>query len=300
MNSPVSVDGFFYNFLLSCKIEGELYHSTILKELFDVLGSNKLSTGGTCLGRVMINVRFQKTGNVKPVYDCVARYLPATNEYQIDNPLFFGTISLGDEVSIKEFVINLEIEPDDRIICVAMRSFLSVLYSQFKMFYLHSGAIHYGKHAFIFIGPGGSGKTTMLSNLIQVFQHASILHDDMNLLYAKNDNFFVSLDPFDCESTSICVRESYPLGGIFFLAGKGSNGIKKLSTPEALSRVMSEVLAAYNYPLQTIMMMETVEKVVGKTQAFDIWSNNDPETMKMIKGILDQLHESPEGENRTG
>lgn len=106
-------------------------------------------------------------------------------------------------------------------------------------FFLHaSGILDQGK-GFLFVGPGGSGKSTIAS-LFGTEKDSVILNDDRTIVRKMGPSFWLYGTPWSRSRQSISARSTL-LTAIFFLSHGKENRLTRLSQKEALKRFLPEL-----------------------------------------------------------
>ena len=106
-------------------------------------------------------------------------------------------------------------------------------------FLLHSaGAIRNGR-AFLFSGVSGAGKTT-ISRLAP--PDVTLLTDEVSYVRRDGDGYRACGTPFAGELARVGENCSAPIGCLFFLHQGTANKIEPLAKPEAIRRLMRNIL----------------------------------------------------------
>ena len=109
----------------------------------------------------------------------------------------------------------------------------------FNGFMLHASAVVYNGKAYLFSADSGVGKSTHTALWKNCFEGAYTLNDDKPAIRVFGDDFYVYGTPWNGKSTE-SVNQRVPLGGICFLYRNSKNVIRKLSTSEALRRLIRQ------------------------------------------------------------
>ncbi len=129
-------------------------------------------------------------------------------------------------------------DPETLEYVISGRRFYKALVD-FDGFMLHSSTVVYNNKAYLFSAPSGTGKSTHTSLWVKRFPGAYILNDDKPALRLIDGKFYVYGTPWNGKSKD-SINERVELGGICFLYRDHVNVINRLSTGEALRRMIKQ------------------------------------------------------------
>lgn len=133
-------------------------------------------------------------------------------------------------------------------------------------FYLHSSAVVLDGKAYLFSGPSRAGKSTHTRLWEQVFgASARVINDDKPALRLIDGVWYAYGTPW-CGKDGINRNEKAPLAGVCFLKKAPENRIRRLSSVEAMQKILS----------QTIYKFETAEKLDKMLKHLDMFLENIP------------------------
>jgi len=112
--------------------------------------------------------------------------------------------------------------PDFFGVCIRVASILFLLKKNALL--VHSSAVNKGGKCFLFVGPGGSGKTT----IARLSRNSTVLNDDINILRKLNGITMVYGFPFLGKITPPNPG-GIPLKNVFFVKKEKANYFTKLS-----------------------------------------------------------------------
>ncbi len=147
--------------------------------------------------------------------------------------------------SFKEVKIFLGSEKEKELPFHLMWLYLQLLLAHLLLlkrvgFFLHAAGVSYQGRGYLFVGPGGAGKST-LSKLLYQDRTISVLGDDLMVVCKRKGGPRIYGTP-PCEPFPFfSLTEGTPLRGIFFLAHGKKNQLRRLALQESLRRFLLEV-----------------------------------------------------------
>lgn len=106
-------------------------------------------------------------------------------------------------------------------------------------FLLHSAGAVRNQRAFLFSGVSGAGKTT-ISRLAP--PDVTLLTDEVSYIRRDGDEYLACGTPFAGELARVGENCSAPIGSLFFLHQGPANKIEPIAKPEAIRRLMRNIL----------------------------------------------------------
>ena len=131
----------------------------------------------------------------------------------------------------------------------------------FDGFYIHASTVVLDGRAYLFSGHSTAGKSTHTRLWQQVFgPGAVVINDDKPALRRIGGVWYAYGTPW-CGKDGINCNASAPVAGICFMKKADHNSIRRLSLPEAMTRVMAQTI----YKFSTVQEMD---RMLGKLDAF--------------------------------
>ena len=153
-----------------------------------------------------------------------------------------------------EHTVSPKSDPDVVEYVVSGSRFYRLLVN-FDGFMLHSSAVVLDDKAYLFSADSGVGKSTHTKLWKERFENAYILNDDKPALRIFEDEIYVYGTPWNGKSSE-SVNKKVKLGGICFLYRNDKNVIRKLTSSEALQRMIRQTA-------QRKFKRHTFEKLMG-------------------------------------
>ena len=283
MGDRVRVDGRFLGLAVTCSVEGDPRCAALEPALGALLATPRDDVADVPGDRVEIRILCRPFGFDGKVEERHVTRRVTGGGYAAGAPVFTGTLELSTGDGPVLHRIEIEVEPDVGYALSAVRVLMGPVLYRYSMFYLHAGAVSVDGRARAYVGPAGAGKTTMVSAMSRFLAGASPVHDDTVFLFQGPFGTRLSSDPFHVQDGLPASSPSLPLEVVFFLAGKGRNGLVRLDPATALVRVASEAMGAFESGGQTRAMLAAVERVVSSVPVFDCWWANDDEGLSLLE-----------------
>ncbi len=150
---------------------------------------------------------------------------------------------------------------------------------------LHSAAVSYKGQAVLFSAPSETGKSTHAGLWKKVFEDdVTLFNDDTPVIRVENDTLFACGTPWSGK-TEINENFAYPLKGIVFLRQAKENEIRKLSTVEAVVKLLNET----KKPVFEELMdkhMEFIQTIITKIPIYELGCTISDEAPKLVRDTL--------------
>ncbi len=150
---------------------------------------------------------------------------------------------------------------------------------------LHSAAASYKGQAMLFSAPSETGKSTHTSLWKKFYPDDVVLFNDDTPVITEIDNEFYACGTPWSGKTEINENEIFPLKAIVFLKQGKENSIKKLSTIEAVVKLLNET----RKPVFEHLMdshMEIIKKIIEKTPIYELTCNISKEAVDLVKETI--------------
>lgn len=139
---------------------------------------------------------------------------------------------------------------------------------------LHASAVAIDGRAYVFSGPCGAGKSTHTRLWQQTFgEAAQVFNDDKPALRRVDDRWYAYGTPW-CGKDGINLNQKWPLGGICFLVQGEENRIRRLTSVEAVGRLMGQTIYKL-YPKEMELLLKHMDTLVQEIPIFEL--ENRPE-----------------------
>lgn len=211
---------------------------------------------------MIVNVK--EVGSLAPYlqnYQCVENY-PA--EIVIDSGKYDASLYGG-------FLSEHEIEYLE-----SGRIYHSALL-RFDGLYLHASAVEYQGKAYLFSAPSGTGKSTH-TRLWQAClgEQARVFNDDKPTLRRLDNTWYAYGTPW-CGKDHININMKVPVAGICFLKQGPQNRIRRLSSQEAVNRIISQTIRKFRTEARLDLLLRHLDKLVREIPVFELENLPVPE-----------------------
>ena len=146
------------------------------------------------------------------------------------------------ELHLEDFRLELwKNFSDDYAIYAESGLFFQFGLLKFNGISLHASAVEVDGKAYLFSGPSGTGKSTHTKLWKQMSgERAHIFNDDKPALRYVDGKWFAYGTPWSGHGDNINMKA--PLAGICFLKQSGENKIRRLSTTEAVQKIIWQTM----------------------------------------------------------
>lgn len=141
---------------------------------------------------------------------------------------------------------------------------------------LHSSAVEYEGRAYLFSAPCGTGKSTHTRLWQAEFGDAAkVFNDDKPALRRLDGRWYAYGTPW-CGKDGININMKVPLAGICFLKQSQQNRIRRLSSQEALKKILWQTIHKFKKEERIDLMLSLLEQLVREIPVFEL--ENKPES----------------------
>ncbi len=193
----------------------------------------------------------------------------------------------------KEFRWNLyssKASFDDICYCESSYSF-SCKMIPFGGFVLHASAIESDNKAYLFSGPSGIGKSTHTGQWLKEFSEGTrIINDDKPPLRKIEGVWYAYGSPW-CGKNNVQVNTKVPLAGICFLKQSEENSIRRLSSKQALSRILAQTIHRFSITENMDLMMQILNKLIAEIPIFEMENYPGPESAQLSYATMTEAAE---------
>lgn len=203
------------------------------------------------------------------------------NLNRMDFDRSFKNISI-EYVDIKDYFNDLT---TDRVLHMILGDAFAFCQTAYGQTVLHSAAASYKGQAMLFSAPSETGKSTHTSLWKKYYGDDVVLfNDDTPVILEKDNKFFACGTPWSGK-TEINENKYFPLKAIVFLKQGAENEIRKLSTIEAVVKLLNET----KKPVFESLMdkhMEIISNIIKKTPIYELTCNISKEAVDLVKDTV--------------
>lgn len=139
------------------------------------------------------------------------------------------------------FVGEKEIKKREDLIFI-VKSLINLFLIKKMIIFVHASAIKVKNNGYLFVGPSGVGKTTLLKK-INKLKEGEILSDDTAVIYIKKKKVFLISSPFDRKKNIKIIRDKQvEVSKIFFLNKSKENRIKEINFNKAIKKIYQNLI----------------------------------------------------------
>ncbi len=149
-----------------------------------------------------------------------------------------------------------------------------------------AGMVHKGK-AYLFAGASGAGKSTF-SLLLAAARAGKMLSDERMIVREIKGKMIAFGTPW-AGTAGIARNGNAPLAGIFFLKHGTANGLKKLTTAEALDRILPVVSIPWYDPEPMTKIIAFSKRVITAAPCYEFSFTPDNSAVDFFLGFQKTL-----------
>lgn len=143
-------------------------------------------------------------------------------------------------------------------------------------FYLHSSAVLLDGRVYLFSGPSRAGKSTHTRLWQQTFgPEARVINDDKPAIRLMDGKWIAYGTPW-CGKDGINENASAPIAGVCFLKKAPHNAIRKLSSLEAATKILTQTIRKFDSEDVLDKLLELLNRFVEEVPVYEL--ENLPET----------------------
>jgi len=167
--------------------------------------------------------------------------------------------------------------------------FLIVYYTLVQKggFFLHSSSVMDHGKGLLFVGPGGSGKST-IAEFFDGEKNSVVLNDDRTIVRKSGSRFRLFGTPWNSSCQSISAR-SIPLTAIFFLAHGRENHLTRLLPKEAVRRFLPELHIPSWDPIGHPILLSLALEVCTKIPSYSLTFTPQKEVVSFLRNFFKEL-----------
>ena len=141
---------------------------------------------------------------------------------------------------------------------------------------LHASAVALEGRAYLFSAPSGTGKSTHTRLWCREYPDAKVFNDDKPALRRLDGRWYAYGTPW-CGKDHQNINMKTPLAGICFLKQGAENSIRRLSPPEAVTKLIHQSMHFFARESETDLMLSAVERLVREIPIWELSATMEPE-----------------------
>lgn len=151
----------------------------------------------------------------------------------------------------------------------------------FGGFYLHASAVLLDGKVYLFSGNSTVGKSTHTRLWQKEFgDRAVVINDDKPALRRINGVWYAYGTPW-CGKDGINQNQKGEIAGVCFMKKADHNAIRRLSTFEAMQRVLSQTIHKFKDAEDLDKMLANMELFLQEIPAFELENRPEPEAVRL-------------------
>lgn len=180
--------------------------------------------------------------------------------------------------------LNPQISGEEMAEYLGLAMYFAKALLDFEGIYLHASAIVLEGKAYLFSAPSGTGKSTHTEKWCRLFG-ATYLNDDKPVLRLIDGTWMAYGTPWSGKH-DLSSPMGVALGGIVFVRRGQENSIRKLSSDEAVPRLMSQTLWRHKKPEDLEKQLVLTDKLLRQHPLWLLTCRNDDEAAFVAKQAL--------------
>lgn len=141
---------------------------------------------------------------------------------------------------------------------------------------LHASAVELGGRGYLFSAPSGTGKSTHTRLWCREYPDAKVFNDDKPALRRLDGKWYAYGTPWSGKDHQN-INLKTPLAGICFLKQGAENSIRRLTPPEAVTKLIHQSMHFFVKESETDLMLKQVERLVREIPIFEMSATMEPE-----------------------
>lgn len=161
---------------------------------------------------------------------------------------------------------------------------MRAIFQHFGVLFFHAAQIALGEKGILFTGPSGIGKTTQ-AKLWVTYENARLICNDRVLIRRDKYGWKTYGYPID-GSTPVGSSEVHTLCCIVLLAQSKENRLVKLSSIQAISRLMSQQVIDVWNPKAHTRSMELLTELLAEIPVYQLFCTSEKQAADYLKNQL--------------
>jgi hypothetical protein len=150
---------------------------------------------------------------------------------------------------------------------------------------IHSTGFAFGEEGVVFPGASGAGKSTLTGLLTAAIPSARALSDERIIVRAREGEFDAWGTPWP-GTARVARNERARLRALVFLEQRSSHVIRAITPKDALRRLFAVVACPLYDPVRSVLVLETMERLVASVPAFVLRFARDPGVAHVLEDFL--------------
>ena len=147
---------------------------------------------------------------------------------------------------------------------------------EYNGFYLHSSAVMLDGKVYLFSGPSRAGKSTHTRLWQQTFgPKARVINDDKPAIRLMDGKWIAYGTPW-CGKDGINENASAPVAGICFLKKAPHNAIRRLSSLEAATKILTQTIRKFESEDKLDKLLELLNQFVEDIPVYELENLPEP------------------------
>lgn len=148
-------------------------------------------------------------------------------------------------------------------------------------FYLHSSAVLLDGRVYLFSGPSRAGKSTHTRLWQQTFgPEARVINDDKPAIRLVDGKWIAYGTPW-CGKDGINENASAPIAGVCFLKKAPHNAIRRLSSLEAATKILTQTIHKFDSEGVLDNLLELLNRFVEEVPVYELENLPEPAAAKL-------------------
>lgn len=198
------------------------------------------------------------------------------------------TALISKDLSKAEIVLSRRTWKLDRV----LRPFLEILFVNYLAsrggFLLHGAAVRDGRHAYLFVGESGAGKTTMSQFWAYKEGDISVLGDERTLVRREKDGWFVYGSPWPGLGF-IVANERVPISHIFLIRhGREKHEVIPQPKPFLFQKLFTQVFSSFWDYESVNQISETCGTLIEEIPCLELASLKESSVTDFVRNFVNQ------------
>lgn len=168
-------------------------------------------------------------------------------------------------------------EPTDEYLYTAAVFYTKLLH--FGGFMLHSSAIEYGGHAYLFTADSGTGKSTHTGLWQKYVPGVTVINDDKPAVRLGENGVFSAAGTPWSGKFDISGNVSFPVGGVALIIRGTENRIERATASETVHTLLRQTSLPYDKGDYSLLA-ETLDKFASAVPVYKLWCDMSEDAVR--------------------